>query len=167
MHGMGDRFATVALPGPVHRNSGPTESPRAHLEEVWGRFRDPKVDLKWTSGVPKMGVRGSNVCFQWFSSVVKFKRRSRRISKKIKNTTIYQQKKRTRRTALRSKHVTRVVYALGTDDAPSQGGVAERRFSKAVTDIVDYAFGVGVSGRRPSKSADTRSGGRGGLGIHP
>ena len=43
---------------------------------------------------------------------------------------------------------------MGTDDAPSQDGVAERRFSKAVTDIVDYAFGVGVSGRRPSKSAD-------------
>ena len=47
--------------------------------------------------------------------------------------------------------MTRVVYALGTDDAPSQDGVAERRFSKAVTDIVDYVFGVGVSGRRPSR----------------
>ena len=47
--------------------------------------------------------------------------------------------------------MTRVVYALGTDDAPSQDGVPERRFSKAVTDIVDYAFGVGVSGRRPSR----------------
>ena len=63
-------------------------------------------------------------------------------------------KKRDRRSALRSKHVTRVGYALGTDDARSQDGVAERRFSKAVTDIIDHVFGVGVSGRRPSKSAD-------------
>ena len=57
--------------------------------------------------------------------------------------------------------MTRVGYALGTDDAPSQDGVPERTFSKAVTDIVGYAFGVGVSGRRPSKSADP--GGQGGV----
>ena len=70
-------------------------------------------------------------------------------------------KKRSRITALRSKHVTRVGYALGTDDARSRDGVAERGFSKAVTDIVDYVFGVGVSGHRPSKSADP--GGQGGV----
>ena len=57
--------------------------------------------------------------------------------------------------------MTRVGYALGRDDARSQDGVAERRFSKAVTDIVGYVFGVGVSGRRPSKSADP--GGQGGV----
>ena len=66
-----------------------------------------------------------------------------------------------RRTALCSKHVTRVGYALGTGDARSQDGVAERRFPKSVTDVVDYVFGVGVSGRRPSKSADP--GGQGGV----
>ena len=50
---------------------------------------------------------------------------------------------------------------LGTDDVPPQDGVAERRFSKAVTDIVGYVFGVGVSGRRPNESADP--GGQGGV----
>ena len=34
-------------------------------------------------------------------------------------------------------------------------------FAKTVTDMVDYVFGVGVSGRRPSKSADP--GGQGGV----
>ena len=38
--------------------------------------------------------------------------------------------------AIRSKHATRVHYALGRDDARSQDGVAERRFPKAVTDFV-------------------------------
>ena len=38
--------------------------------------------------------------------------------------------------AIRSKHATRVPYALGRDDARSQDGVAERRFPKAVTDFV-------------------------------
>ena len=60
--------------------------------------------------------------------------------------------------------MTRAGYALGTDDARSQDGVAERRFPKAVTDIVDPVFGVGVSGRRPRKFADPRVGRVGRLG---
>ena len=56
LHSMGSRFATVALPGPVRRNPGPTEPPREQLEEVWERFRDPKVDLTWTSGVQKKEI---------------------------------------------------------------------------------------------------------------
>ena len=63
---MGDRFATVALPGLVRRNPGPTEAPREQLQDVGERFRDPKVDLKWTSGVQKIGFRGSKVFFQIF-----------------------------------------------------------------------------------------------------
>ena len=64
LHGMGSRFATVALPGPVRRNPGPTEPPREQLQDVRERFRDPKVDLKWTSGIQKIGFRGSKVSFQ-------------------------------------------------------------------------------------------------------
>ena len=69
--------------------------------------------------------------------------------------------KRTRRAALRSKHATHVGSALGKDDALSQNGVTEQRYPKTVTKIADYSFGVGVSGRRPNKSADP--GGQGGV----
>ena len=50
---------------------------------------------------------------------------------------------------------------MGTDDVLSQNGVAEQRFPKIVTKNADYSFGVGVSGRRPNKSADP--GGQGGV----
>ena len=43
---------------------------------------------------------------------------------------------------------------MGKDDARSQDGVAEQRFSKAVTDVVDLVSGAGAGGRRPRKSAD-------------